>query len=839
MKRLLGWPVHHPRLALIASVLFTILSLVLIFRLKPETSLAGLLDPSASGVTAMSKVLDDFPVVNESLVLASLPDDAPIEDRHRLIDFAERLKTAASTDAVAQTLITTPHYQPDPKTRSFVENVIVPNGLYYLSDTQVKSVLQRLTQPGMKDQLNRDAAMLAVPGPAAGALAKTLARDPLQLHDFLMDRLGELSVPGNPAGSGGAFFSPDGRSLLIRIGGLKSAGDFVYATQVVDTIHRLIDQTNIDHLRIDLAGAYAMSAHSAYRIQNDSYQDIVSTVAGLIILFAIACKRPFRLFTFAFLPVLAGMLWGFGAYALIWHTITPLAAVVGGTLGAIGLDYTTHFITHYQDIRPKSATTELAVLDTSHELLLPSLAAWMTSVIGFAAVGVSPVRVLRDFSILGTLSLIGAWLSTLIVLPAMLALFSRSDVSPFKGRFQSDRKLFDFLTRHAKGLTIFSSIVMVALVAATLIHGVHIEMESDPMILHPRPSPPLEAQRRITARMQTAAGSILVYLTAPTSEQLLTLSHTVHDRLRDGAVTLAGVTGSFGLAALLPDPTIAHDAAHMLPADLPDQIETNFRAALADSDFKPAAYEGYVHLLRQLVSPGPVPGISVLSDYPELSQLVLPRYADTKTPEAVTLVLTKTPLDTRESREAALTAVRQSLAGVDGATVTGTIVIGHDLEIAVQRDLPRFVMIALVCIAGYLLIHFRSIALAAFALLPIAVSIVCVLACFVLAGVKLNILHTVMAPLLLGINLDYGIFAVHAWRDSRDRGDMAHHFTPAFSGLMICGGSTVIGFGSLIVTSVPAIVSLGWLVNVGVITCVIATVIIQWPVMLLASRVQK
>jgi len=116
------------------------------------------------------------------------------------------------------------------------------------------------------------------------------------------------------------------------------------------------------------------------------------------------------------------------------------------------------------------------------------------------------------------------------------------------------------------------------------------------------------------------------------------------------------------------------------------------------------------------------------------------------------------------------------------------------------------------------------------------VSLIVVLACFCLAGVKLNLLHTVMAPLLLGINLDYGIFAVHAWRDSRDRGDMRHHFTPALSGLLICGGSTVIGFGSLIITSVPAIKSLGWLVNVGVISCVLATLLVQWPVMLLANK---
>lgn len=839
MRRVLAWPIHRPRSALAAALVVTALALLLIFRLKPETSLAGLLDPHDPGVAAMSKVLNDFPVVNEALVLASLPEGSGADGEAKLIAFAERLRSATANDPQAKQILMPARYEPDPSTRAFVEQVVVPNGVYYLDDSQLSEALHRLTKTGMQKRLKQDAQLLAAPGPAAGALAKTLARDPLGLHDFLIDRIRQMAMPGSSgaAAGGGPFFSPDHRSLLIRIGGQKSAGDFVFARQVTQAVDRLIAAANTDHLRVDVAGAYAMSAHSANMIQGDSYQDIVSTVLGLVILFALACRRPARLFTFAFLPVAAGMIWGFGAYALLWHTITPLAAVVGGTLGAIGLDYTTHFITHYQDQRRKSPTSEAAILETSHELLLPSLAAWMTSVIGFAAVGISPVRVLRDFSILGTLCLIGAWLSTLLVLPAMLAIFNQGDVSPFTGRFHAEGGIFDWLSRHARALTIGSGVTLAALIAATLWHGVHIEMESDPMILHPRPSPPLEAQRRIASRMQTAAGSILVHLEAPTPAKLVSLAHQVHDRLQTAAVSQAGITGTFGLDALLPDPAIADLRKSVMSADRAAEVMSDFRRALADSDFAPGAYDRYVGLLQQLIHPGTPPGIETLTHYPELSQLLLPRNASaTPATEAVTLIVSRTPLDTRDEREAALAAVRGALNGVAGATVTGTVVIGHDLEVAVHRDLPRFVAVALICIAGYLLLHFRSFALAAFALLPIGVSLIVVLACFCLAGVKLNLLHTVMAPLLLGINLDYGIFAVHAWRDSRDRGDMRHHFTPALAGLLICGGSTVIGFGSLIITSVPAIKSLGWLVNVGVISCVLATLLVQWPVMLLANK---
>jgi predicted RND superfamily exporter protein len=729
-----------------------------------------------------------------------------------------------------------PKFRPDPQTMRFVERVVSPNGLYYLSDEQVTQLRQRLTRDGMAQQLERDAAMLAAPGPAAGGLAKALARDPLRLHEFLADRLNELarplgSVDLTSSATGGAFLSADHRSLLIRVTGLRSAGDFVFARQVTQTIARLIDQANTDHLRIDVTGAYAMSAHSAAMIQNDSMQDIVSTVLGLAVLFVIASRRPIRLFTFAFVPVLIGMIWGFGIYAACMHTITPLAAVVGGTLGAIGLDYTTHYITHYQDLRPTSPSTMAAVLKTSHQIFWPSLAAWVTSVIGFAAVGVSPVRVLRDFSILGTLSLIGAWLGTLLVLPAMLAWLSPSDASPFTGRFHNDGAIFRWIARNSRLLVTIATLIVVGLIAATFVHGVHVEIESDPMILHPRPSPPLEAQRRIAEKMQSGAGTILVHLQAADSRQLLIRANMVHERLR-------GVADVFGLDSLLPDPRVTVDRSRAFDAAFADRTVSDFRQVIAQSDFRPDAYTGYAEFLKRLASPGPPPGVDALAEYPELAQLLLPRepLAGSPTAEAISLIFPNKPLETRDDRERLLTAARDALAGIDGATVTGTVAIGHDLEHAVQRDLPRFVAIALVCIAVYLLIHFRAIGSSLLALLPIAISLVFVIACFCLAGTKLNLLHTVMAPLLLGINLDYGIFAVHAWHESHSREQMAHHFTPAFAGLMLCGGSTVIGFGSLIITSVPAVKSLGWLVNVGVISCVAGTLLVQWPVMLLMRR---
>ncbi|MDQ3440226.1 MAG: MMPL family transporter, partial [Planctomycetota bacterium] len=668
-------------------------------------------------------VLDDFPVVNELLLLATLRDGAG-DDPAPLIAFAERLQSAARRDAEARRLITRVRFQAEPQMRAFVEKVIVPNALYYLSEQQQSELMQRLTKPGMKEQIARNEHMLSLPGPAAGGLAKAFARDPLRLQEFLLERVGELSIPGG-GGGGGMFLSPDRRSLLVRIGGTHSPNDFRFAQRLTKAVTRLANDSNTDNLRLDIAGAYAMSAHSATAIQADSTADIVWTLLGLIVLFSLTCRRPLRLLAYAFVPVALGVVWGFAAYALLRQTITPLAAVVGGTLGAIGLDYTIHFITHYQEIRAGSPDTATAVRNTSRDMFRPSLAAWMTSAIGFAAIAISPVRVMRDFAILGTLCLVGAWLATLVVLPAMLSCFGRANMSPFQGRFQVAGAIGRWIAGHARGLLIGSGAVIALTVTAMAVHGVRFELNSDPMVMHPQPSPPLKAQRFIARRMQVAAGSLIVYLQAASHEQLVTLAHTVQRRLNADAVRAAGVSSVLGLASFLPDPQEAARRRTALDPALPARVERDLMDALEESAFAPRAFEDYIAFLKTLAAPGAPPNAMTLARYGELAQLFLPRTAPERgaPTQAVTLLFSKEPLESRAAREAALSAVRDALQDVDGAVVTGMAVIGHDLERSIHRDLPRFVFVALACIAGYLLMHFGSARHAAMALLPIAISL--------------------------------------------------------------------------------------------------------------------
>jgi predicted RND superfamily exporter protein len=322
-------------------------------------------------------------------------------------------------------------------------------------------------------------------------------------------------------------------------------------------------------------------------------------------------------------------------------------------------------------------------------------------------------------------------------------------------------------------------------------------------------------------------------------------------RLREEDVRDAGVVGTFGLASLLPDPAVAPARLASTGGAVADRVVADFRAAVADSLFDPAAFVPYERFLRTLLNSPAAPTIADLRRFPSLAESILPaaRSAPATTSasnqnrasEAITLVFLREATEQRAGRDATVAAVRAQLRDVPGATLTGISVLNHDIELGVRRDLPRLTWAAVIAVALYLILHFRSVADCLLAMLPTVFGMVCFLAFMRLADQKLNMINLVAFPLLIGIDVDYGIYLVSAARhnaaEGMSRDEMARRLTPATSAVLLSAASTIIGFGSLASTSLPAVRSLGWAVGAGIAACVVATFFLSLPlIFILQSR---
>ena len=826
----MNWPARHPVAAIVIAVLALAASIVAITRLHADSAMTSFFSPDDPAANALAHVMEHYAVVDEIQVLVTVPTEHP--DIARLTAFADRLVAAIDGDPASRAMVSEVSFRADDSSRKFVEKVLAPSGLYYLSDEDYAKARQRLTLDAMKEQIGQNEAMVAAPGPAATALAKEFLKDPLRLHEFLISSMNRVRPFKGYQGSD-AFLSPDGRSLLIRIAGAKPMNDMTFSREISAAVYAAIDRAKPDGLQVDVTGAYAIAARSQEIIRQDTIGSVIGSVALIAIVFFIAYKRPVRLFTMAILPLGLGAVYAFGLYAGWSDTITPLTAVAAGILAGMGDDFTIEYLSHYYHKRTDGLTPVAACDDTIRSTGAALLAGCVTSLIGFVAIGFSSVRALRDFAIIGGLGLVATFIASLWVLPALLVLMDRKPAgSSITAQRLSIKPLIGFIERHARGCKLSVLLIAAVLLVFACTGRSPFELESDLTILHPRPNPPLEAEDFVSKRMGFSPGSLLVHVRADTPEQHVALAHAVRRQLDSEAARQVGITGTLGIATLLPDPqTVANRRAEIGQA-MADRVTADFDRAIEDSAFSAEAYAPYRKFLQTLLTDPPVPQPADLLPYHQIAGATLPRTTGGVMPnESIIMVQLSDPLTMREPRAAATEAVQKLIKDIPGATLTGMAVLSQQTEVQIRRDLPRLMGFSILMVCVYLLIHFRSITHMFLSIVPLILSLIAWAAMMKITGMRLNMANIAALPLLMGINTDYGIFLVsHALHHEGQ--SLRTALTASAQAIVLCAITTFFGFGSLAYMSVPAIRSLGWSVAIGISTCVLASLFLLLPILL-------
>jgi predicted RND superfamily exporter protein len=839
--RLVSWPLSRPVVVLAITAILCAAAVFRVSRMRPEPGIDAMFPENSPAAQALARVMHSFGAAEEMLLLATLPGngDAP-PDPSKLLAFAGRLKAATQTSPDASRLCGGVEYRIDDEMRRFFEKELVPAGLFYLSDDQLADARQRLTPAGMREQIARNEAMVATPGPAGAALAKVLLKDPLRLHEFVMDRL-VGSRPFRTYENGESFLTPDGRSLLIRVRGVRPPSDIEYSKEFTRVMQGLAASVNTDGLTLDFAGSYPIAAASERAIRHDMIVSVTGSVVLLQLLFVLAYRKPFRLFALAFAPVAIGVLVGFAANSFFQTTISPMAAVIGAILAGLAIDYSVYVLSDYEAHRGLGLAPREAARATLLAVTPAIFTAWFTTAVGFVAVGWSSIPAIRDFARIGTLGLTGAFASALLVLPAVMAVVDRRTATEAAVRplmRLSTRALLDRIARHRRGF-VFASVALLAASALVLLSsrdGV-LPLENDLTAMHPRPNAALDAQRKISARFGSSPDALLLHVSAASPEDLVTISHAARNRLADAAVRRRGdITGTFGLADLLPDPARVGPILGRIKDLDPAKVAADFRAAIDDSSFAPEPYRPYADFLQTLLNRKRAPTLTDLMNYPSLARNLLPSAAvraGTPPTEALMLVFVGKPLDKQADRTAAVLAIRGATADLPGVTLTGMGVIGHDVEAITHHDLPRLIGIAAAVVAAYLLVFFRSLRSALLAVLPMLGGLLILLAAARLADQRLNVINLIAAPLLIGVDVDYGIFLVSLAASRKDftRASLARRLDSGAYAVLVCAASALLGFGSLYFTSVPAIQSLGFAVGVGIAASLALTLFLRLPLL--------
>ncbi|HEX7569463.1 MAG TPA: MMPL family transporter, partial [Verrucomicrobiae bacterium] len=153
------------------------------------------------------------------------------------------------------------------------------------------------------------------------------------------------------------------------------------------------------------------------------------------------------------------------------------------------------------------------------------------------------------------------------------------------------------------------------------------------------------------------------------------------------------------------------------------------------------------------------------------------------------------------------------------ANVTGTPVQLYEYETLLKDSYVQAAWYSLAAIALMVLFHFRSVMAVILSLIPVAIGTLWLAGLMGWAGVPVNLANIMTLPLVIGIGVTNGIHILNRYAEEGTPGILSRSTGKA---VLVSGLTAIAGFGSLILAEHRGIRSLGFIMSIGIATCMVA-----------------
>ena len=146
------------------------------------------------------------------------------------------------------------------------------------------------------------------------------------------------------------------------------------------------------------------------------------------------------------------------------------------------------------------------------------------------------------------------------------------------------------------------------------------------------------------------------------------------------------------------------------------------------------------------------------------------------------------------------------------------------LEDAVYGAIVGFVLVGIL-----LWFDYRNWLDTAITLVPLVMGVVWMLGAMAVLGLAMNFMNIFVTTMIIGIGVDYGIHAVHRYREiqKRGHGDLDHEVVETGKAIAMAAMSTMVGFGSLSLSHYPGLRSMGLVAILGALaTCLVSLTVL-------------
>ncbi|AXI59372.1 hypothetical protein DLD99_02455 [Pseudomonas kribbensis] len=215
-------------------------------------------------------------------------------------------------------------------------------------------------------------------------------------------------------GSGALIADADGkRWVLLRARTTGNAFDMNLPLQVATLLQHSREQAAKSDVQLLAASGLLYAANGQQQATREISWVGGGATLGILLLLLLAFRR-WRVLL-AFIPVLVGMLFGAVACVALFGHLHVMTLVLGSSLIGVAVDYPLHYLSKSWSLKPWRSWPALRLTVSGLTLSL------ITSAIGYLALAWTPFPALTQIAVFSAAGLLGAYLSAVCLLPALLS----------------------------------------------------------------------------------------------------------------------------------------------------------------------------------------------------------------------------------------------------------------------------------------------------------------------------------------------------------------------------------------------------------------------------------
>ncbi|MFO0878477.1 MAG: MMPL family transporter [Gemmataceae bacterium] len=656
------------------------------------------------------------------------------------------------------------------------------------------------------------------------------------------------------------FFSGDGELAFLLVRPVKEAGSFTAALRSVETARAIVQEVNQRHtdLRMGLTGMPVLETDEMVAAERDTTWASYLAIAGVSLLFLVVYRSvAYPALTIA--TLLVGTAWAFGWLTLTVGHLNILSATFAVMLIGMG-DYGVLWVMRYEQARLGGMDVRAALLHTTEHVAIGNLTAASTLALAFFAAIFADFKAVAELGWIAGCGVLLCAFACFTVLPAMLILFDRRSglllqATPRSQDDPASATWLPWVRRHPQ-------LVLAGGLAATLVLGVFaFRVRYDHNLLHLQAQGLDSVRWEMTLIEHTAGASWHALSYRASREEALALSEDYRK--------LPQVSQVIEVASLVPPdqetklplvkaireqltrlPRRGAPIRHTLPDT--NEVRRDMQRLVQDLDHLEgkspvlAELQGGMRELQTTLAamPGDVAAQRLQGLDEKLAQDLaegLHQLRDVSTPKAITLddlpaavreryvgksgtwllrVFAREDLWDYEPLEQFTHLIRKvdpQSTGKPFGTVEGLKAMKNGLQ---RAGIYAFLVIVLV-----LWLDFRTLGRTLCAAMPLILGVFLTLGVLGLGDWPLNPANMIAFPLILGVGVDNGVHVLHDYLIRRREG------LPGISaaigwGVLIKALTTMIGFGTLMISTERGLAGLGFILTLGVGCSMVSAVIL-------------